>query len=86
MTLDFLEEGVTYDVTLYEDAPNAHYEYIGPMHKLAARAQKVKLVPQETRRELYQIKKITAKKGDTIPVVIAPGGGHCMLIRPRVAN
>ncbi|WP_206753300.1 glycoside hydrolase family 97 protein [Lentimonas sp. CC10] len=86
VTLDFLEEGVTYELTLYEDAPNAHYEYIGPMHKLAARAQKVKLVPQETRRELYQIKKITAKKGDTIPVVIAPGGGHCMWIRPLVVK
>ncbi|MGJ8654720.1 MAG: glycoside hydrolase family 97 catalytic domain-containing protein [Opitutaceae bacterium] len=83
VTLDFLEEGVTYDITLYEDAPDAHYEYIGPMNKREARAQKMELKPQETRRELYQVKKIIAKKGDVIPVVIAPGGGHCMWIRPQ---
>ncbi|CAA6677884.1 MULTISPECIES: glycoside hydrolase family 97 protein [unclassified Lentimonas] len=82
VSLDFLEEGVTYDVTLYEDAPNAHYEFIGPMNKREAKMQKIKLKPTETRRELYQVKKITAKKGDAIPVVIAPGGGHCMWIRP----
>lgn len=86
VSLDFLEEGVTYDVTLYEDAPNAHYEFIGPMNKREARAQKTQLKAQETRRELYQVKKITAKKGDGIPVVIAPGGGHCMWIRPQSAN
>lgn len=82
VVLDFLKEGITYDVTLYEDAPNAHYEYIGARNKLEARRAKQKLEPQETRRELYQVKKITAKKGDTIPVAIAPGGGHCMWIRP----
>ena len=83
LVLDFLEEGVTYDVTLYEDAPNAHYEYIGAMNKLQARRAKQKLEPQETRRELYQVKQITAQKGDIIPVTIAPGGGHCMWIRPQ---
>lgn len=83
ITLDFLEEGLTYDVTLYEDAPNAHFEYIGPMNKQEARREKVDLTAQETRRELYQVKKTTAKKGDIIPVVIAPGGGHCMWIRPQ---
>ncbi|MEP4077308.1 glycoside hydrolase family 97 catalytic domain-containing protein [Haloferula sp.] len=80
--LDFLKGGVTYDVTLYEDAPEAHYEYLGPLNKIEARKTKAKLVAQKTRRELYQVKKITAKKGDTLPVVIAPGGGHCMWIRP----
>ncbi len=83
ITLDFLEEGLTYDVTLYEDAPNAHYEYMGPMNKQEARRDKVELKAQKTRRELYQVKKITANKGDVIPVVIAPGGGHCMWIRPQ---
>lgn len=83
VTLDFLEEGITYDVTLYEDAPDAHYEYFGPMNKSSARKLKQELKPQKTRRELYQVKKITAKKGDVIPVVIAPGGGHCMWIRPQ---
>ncbi|WP_197171785.1 glycoside hydrolase family 97 protein [Novipirellula aureliae] len=86
VTLDFLEEGVTYDLTLYEDAPDAHYEYIGPMNKREAMTQKVTLEPQATRRELYQVKKITAKKGDMIPTVIAPGGGHCMWIRPQAAT
>ena len=83
VTLDFLEEGVKYDVTLYEDGPNANYEYIGPANKNEARSQKKKLKPQETRRELYQVKKITALKGDVLPMVIAPGGGHCMWIRPQ---
>lgn len=78
VTLDFLEEGVTYDVTLYEDGRNAHYEYLGPMNKREARAKKIELKVKETRRELYQVKRITAKKGDVIPLVIAPGGGHCM--------
>ncbi|MDF7824020.1 glycoside hydrolase family 97 catalytic domain-containing protein [Pontiellaceae bacterium B12227] len=82
IVLDFLEKGITYDVTLYEDAPDAHYEYIGPMNKIEARKLKQKLEPQKTRRELYQVKKMTAKKGDAIPVTIAPGGGHCMWIRP----
>ncbi len=83
INLDFLKEGVTYDLTLYEDAPNAHYEYVGPMNKKLAKAQKTKLVPTKTKRELYQIKKLTVKKGDTIPVFIALGGGHCMWLRPQ---
>ena len=82
VSLDFLKEGITYDLTLYEDAPDAHYEYIGPMNKREARATKTKLKPQKTRRELYQVKKMTAKKGDSVPVTIAPGGGHCIWIRP----
>jgi alpha-glucosidase len=83
VALDFLKEGITYDVTLYEDAADAHYEYSGPMNKREARAQKTELKPQKTRRELYRVKKTTAKKGDTIPIGIAPGGGHCMWIRPQ---
>ncbi|MDF7806402.1 glycoside hydrolase family 97 catalytic domain-containing protein [Pontiellaceae bacterium B12219] len=82
VTLDFLEEGIVYDVTLYEDAADAHYEYIGPMNKREARAAKTELKPQKTRRELYLIKQDSVRKGDAIPFVIAPGGGHCMWIRP----
>jgi alpha-glucosidase len=82
VTLDFLEEGVVYDVTLYEDAPDANYEYIGPMNKQEAKRAGQELKPQKTRRELYQVKKVSAQKGDVIPVLIAPGGGHCMWIRP----
>ncbi|MDB4766971.1 glycoside hydrolase family 97 protein [bacterium] len=80
--LDFLQEGVDYDVTLYQDAPDAHYEYFGPMNKREARIKKQKLEPRKTRRELYEVKKITAKKNDIVNAVLAPGGGHCMWIRP----
>lgn len=80
--LDFLEEGVTYEVTLYEDGEGADYHYAGPENKRTARSQKSQLTATETKRERYQVKKMTAKKGDLIPVVIAPGGGHCMWIRP----
>jgi alpha-glucosidase len=33
--------------------------------------------------EAYQIKKETLKKGEIIKVKMAPGGGHCMWIRPE---
>ena len=81
--LDFLEEGVTCGVTMDEDAAGAHYEYIGPMNKREARAAKTELKPQKTRRELYQVKKVHARKGGTIPVIATPGGGHRMWIRPQ---
>ena len=84
--LDFLEEGVTYDLTLYEDAPGADFKYIGPMNKREAKKEKVNLVAKKTNRELYQVKKISVKKGDFIPVVIAPGGGHCMWLRPQASD
>lgn len=82
VTLDFLAEGVGYDLTLYEDAPNAHYEFIGPENKQIARANNQQMKPHLTRRELYKVRQISAKKGDNIPISIAPGGGHCMWIRP----
>jgi len=81
--LDFLEAGETYDITLYEDAPDADYHYVGPGNKIEARAMKEDMVPHKTRRELYQVRKIKAKKGDDISITIAPGGGHCMWIRPQ---
>ncbi len=62
ITLDFLEEGKTYDVTYYEDAENTHCA---------------------TNPEAYQIRKGTVKKGDVVKAVMAPGGGHCMWIRPE---
>ncbi|WP_302847816.1 glycoside hydrolase family 97 catalytic domain-containing protein [Polaribacter sp. KT25b] len=34
--------------------------------------------------EVYQIKKGIVKKGDVIKAVMAPGGGHCMWIRPTI--
>ena len=84
--LNFLKEGITYDVTLYEDAPDANYQYAGPMNKKEARATKQELAPAKTQRERYQVKQITAKKGRAIAVTIAPGGGHCMWIRPQAAS
>ena len=47
-----------------------------------ARANNQEMKPHKTRRELYQVRQISAKKGDEIPIIIAPGGGHCMWIRP----
>lgn len=83
ISLDFIEEGKTYDITLYEDDANAHYAYEGPGNKIEAKQMKQELVPHKTRRELYQVRTMTVQKGDTIAVKIAPGGGHCMWIRPQ---
>lgn len=35
-----------------------------------------------TNREAYQVRKGMVKKGDTIQARLAPGGGHCLWIRP----
>ena len=32
--------------------------------------------------EAYQVRKGNIKKGDIIKAIMAPGGGHCMWIRP----
>lgn len=82
ISLDFLEPGVTYDVTLYEDTAESSYKFPGGWNKKDAQKKKVPFKPVETKRELYQVRKIQAKKGDTISAYIAPGGGHCMWIRP----
>lgn len=60
--LDFLAPNTTYDVTYYEDAPDANCK---------------------TNREAYRIRQGTVKKGCVIRVKLAPGGGHCMWIRPQ---
>ena len=83
LKLDFLEEGVTYDVTLYEDTAESSYQYPGAWNKRDAAKKKIPFKPVETKRELYQIRKMTVKQGDTITAPIAPGGGHCMWIRPQ---
>lgn len=59
--LDFLEEGVEYQVTYYEDTKETHCK---------------------TNPEAYQIRQGKLKNGDMIKAVMAPGGGHCMWIRP----
>lgn len=85
LTLDFLEEGTTYDATLYEDTAESNYQYPGGMNSKDARSKGLKFTPQETKRELYQIRKLKLKKGDTIDAKIAPGGGHSIWIRPEKA-
>ena len=80
--LDFLNPGVTYDVTLYEDTAESHYEFPGTWSKKEAAKKNIPFDPVKTKRELYQIRKVKAKQGDTISARIAPGGGHCMWIRP----
>jgi alpha-glucosidase len=37
----------------------------------------------KTNPEAYRIRTGTVKKGDVIKAVLAPGGGHCMWIRPK---
>lgn len=36
----------------------------------------------KTNPEAYQVRKGTVKKGDVVNAKIAPGGGHCMWVRP----
>lgn len=83
ITLDFLKPDSTYDVTLFEDTPESHYQFPGGWSKRQAQKKKIPFKPVKTQRELYQIKNITVKRGDTITAQIAPGGGHCMWIRPQ---
>lgn len=82
LSLDFLEPGVTYDVTLYEDSDESDYKYLGGQNSIESRKLGVKFEPHPTKRELYQIRKQQLKKGDVVDVKIAPGGGHCLWIRP----
>ena len=61
VNLDFLEAGIEYDVTFYEDTNETHCK---------------------TNPEAYQIRTGKLKKGDVVNANLAPGGGHCMWIRP----
>lgn len=38
----------------------------------------------KTNPEAYQVRKGTVKKDDVIKAVLAPGGGHCMWIKPAI--
>jgi alpha-glucosidase len=82
LKLDFLKPGITYDVTLYEDTAESDYHFIGGWNAKDAKKKGVPFEPTETKRELYQVRKMTVKQGDSISAHIAPGGGHCMWIRP----
>lgn len=83
LKLDFLKPSRSYDVTLYEDAAESNYQFSGPWGRKDPDRKKAPFKPVDTNRELYQIRKMTVKQGDTIEAAIAPGGGHCMWIRPR---
>lgn len=80
--LDFLQEEITYEATIYEDTPESHYQFPGGWNKKDAAKKKVPFKPVATKRELYQIRTAQVKKGDTISATIAPGGGHCMVLKP----
>lgn len=60
--LEFLEEGLVYEATFYEDTDETHCR---------------------TNPEAYQIRTVKVKKDDLIKAKLAPGGGHCMWIRPK---
>jgi glucan 1,4-alpha-glucosidase len=83
LALDFLKPGVTYDVTFYEDAAKSSYRYPGGWNKRDAAKKRVPFRPVKTTRELNRTRKATVKKGDAVSARIAPGGGHCMWIRPQ---
>lgn len=81
--LDFLVPNLPYEATLYQDAEDSNFEFPGAWSKKKAAKIKAPFKPVETKRELYQVRKMTVKKGDTISATIAPGGGHCIWIRPQ---
>ena len=37
----------------------------------------------KTNREAYRVRKIDVRKGDVIQARLAPGGGHCIYLRPK---
>ena len=59
--LDFLDEGVQYTATVYEDAADSHYQ---------------------RNREAYRVRTMTVTADAAIEVVMAPGGGHAVWLRP----
>lgn len=61
IVFDFLEEGITYEITYYEDVPDTHCR---------------------NNSEAYQVRHGLVSKGDVIKAKMAPGGGHCMWIKP----
>ena len=83
VTLDFLKPGVTYQAMLFEDTAESHYQFPGPWSRKDASKKKIPFKPVKTKRELYQVRSLEVKRGDKIVATIAPGGGHCMLLKPK---
>jgi len=67
-------EGRTLDVSL--DFLESGRKYEASLYQDAPDSHGVK------NPELYEIRKITVKKGDVIPAKMAVGGGHAMILRP----
>ncbi len=60
--LDFLKPGTRYRATLYEDAPDSHFQ---------------------TNREAYRVRKVEGlTSDDKLEAMLAPGGGHCVILEP----
>jgi hypothetical protein len=82
LSLDFLEPGLIYKATLYEDADGSHYRFAGPASRVEANKMNAPFEPVKTNREIYHVKQLKVNANDAIKARIAPGGGFCMLIRP----
>ncbi|MCG9792348.1 glycoside hydrolase family 97 protein [Flavobacterium algicola] len=72
------QQGGTLDINLDFLDPNQKYE--------VTYYEDTKETNCKTNPEAYQVRKGIIKKGDVIKAVIAPGGGHCMWIRPKVKS
>ena len=82
LELDFLKPGTTYEVQIFEDTEESHYQFSGPASRVAAKKENVPFVPVETKRELYRVRSSQVKQGDQISAKLAPGGGHCLILKP----
>ena len=82
LKLDFLKPDTNYEVSFYEDTEESHYQFSGGWNRRDAVKLKKPFKPVETNREHYQVRQGQVKQGDTVSAKIAPGGGHCMWIRP----
>ena len=82
LKLDFLKPDTTYEATLFEDTSESHYQFPGGWNRKDAAKKKTPFKPVQTKRELYQVRKIKVTQGDSISAPIAPGGGHCMVLKP----
>ena len=67
LKFDFLDKGKTYEATIYADAADASYYIAGK--------------PDTSKK--YTITKKTVKKGDTMTLKAAPGGGYAISVKVR---
>ena len=86
LELDFLKPNVTYDVQVFEDTAESHYQFSGSWNNADASKKKMPFKPVESNRELYQVRSLQAKQGDKHWAKLAPGGGRCLIFKPTVAQ